>query len=94
MMSKFIEIKSLSDLKIRGEIFIKKGKTYYTWIEDYFYEYTDAIDVFKYTFYDDPTTIEWTIAYNKSYCGIFYKKFFTSLAEWRTKQIDSILDEE
>jgi hypothetical protein len=28
------------------------------------------------------------------YIGLFYKKLFITKAEWRDKQIDSILDEE
>ena len=96
-MNKFIELTSISDLLtnrngVKKKV-IEEGETYYTWADEYYDEQFSMIDIFKSTFYDDPTTIEWTIAYNKSYCGLFYKKFFMSKAQWRNQQIDSLLDE-
>jgi hypothetical protein len=97
-MNKFVELTSISDLLTNRngvkEKVVEQGETYYTWADDYYDSKwrEPMIDIFKSTFYDDPTTIGWIIAYNKNYCGLFYKKFFISKAQWRNQQIDSILD--
>ena len=86
-MSDFVELISLYDVVTPAATEIVKGKTYYTF--KYEWLSCDIIAIYSQTF-DEEEDFLAPVAY---YLGIFNKKNFITLAEWRAKQIDSILDE-
>ena len=86
----FIEIIALFDYSAsKPDYQIIKGKTYYAYVKDYV-NY-DIIDIYLAPFDDDDEYGHFAgIAF---FCGKHHKSNFTTLAEWREKQINSILDD-
>jgi hypothetical protein len=87
MYSDFVELISLYDVVTPSATEIIKGKTYYA----FKYEWLSCgiISIYSQTF-DDEEDYFASVTY---YLGIFDKKNFITLAEWREQQINKILEE-